>query len=112
MTIDIAHWLADIGLPQYIEIFQSQGFDGQGLASLDDAELRELGITAMGHRKTILREAAKIVVGDASAGQSSPNDLSADASQRAVGGLPDSNRRLGRFRPNRHPLETIPELRP
>ena len=86
MTIDIAHWLADIGLPQYIEIFQSQGFDGQGLASLDDAELRELGITAMGHRKTILREAAKIVVGDASAGQSSPNDLSADASQEPLVG--------------------------
>ena len=62
MSIDIASWLADLGLSQYNEIFQAQGFDGQGLASLEDAELRELGITAMGHRKTILREAAKLVV--------------------------------------------------
>ena len=58
MTIDIARWLADLGLPQYIEIFQAQGFDDPGLASLEDAELRELGIAAMGHRKIILREAA------------------------------------------------------
>ena len=62
MSFDLPEWLVDIGLPQYLELFLSQGFDGPGLASLTDADLRELGIAAMGHRKTILREAAKLAL--------------------------------------------------
>ena len=62
MSIDLPEWLIDIGLPQYVEIFLSQDFDGPGLASLTDADLRELGIAAMGHRKTILREAASLAL--------------------------------------------------
>ena len=81
MSIDIASWLADLGLSQYNEIFQAQGFDGQGLASLEDAELRELGITAMGHRKTILREAAKLVVDRETSAQFRQSEISTDARQ-------------------------------
>jgi hypothetical protein len=62
VSLDLPEWLVDIGLPQYVEIFLSQDFDGPGLASLTDADLRELGIAAMGHRKTILREAAKLAL--------------------------------------------------
>lgn len=59
-AVNIAQWLADIGLPQYAELFCDQGFDAQGLADLRDADLCELGISAMGHRKILLREAAKL----------------------------------------------------
>ena len=60
MAFDISRWLVDIGLEQYTAAFLKQGFDGPGLATLTDAELRELGVAAMGHRKTILREAAHL----------------------------------------------------
>ena len=62
MSFDLPEWLIEIGLPQYLELFLSQGFDGSGLASLTDADLRELGIAAMGHRKSILREAASLAL--------------------------------------------------
>jgi hypothetical protein len=62
VSFDLPKWLIEIGLPQYVELFLSQGFDGPGLASLNDADLRELGIAAMGHRKTILREAASLAL--------------------------------------------------
>ena len=61
MMFDVSRWLTDIGLQHYTAAFQAQGFDGPGLATLTDAELQELGVAAMGHRKTILREAALLV---------------------------------------------------
>jgi tetratricopeptide (TPR) repeat protein len=61
MSFDIQRWLADIGLPQYIDTFRDQGIDDLSLTELTDVDLRELGVSAMGHRKTILREAAKVV---------------------------------------------------
>ena len=61
MTFDVSRWLADIGLQQYTEAFLAHGFDGPGLAKLTDAKLLELGVAAMGHRKTIQREAAQLV---------------------------------------------------
>ena len=60
MTFDISRWLVDIGLEQYTAAFLKQDFDGPGLATLTDAELRELGVAAMGHRKTILREVSHL----------------------------------------------------
>jgi hypothetical protein len=60
VSLDIARWLASIGLPQYTQIFEAQGFDELGLAELTDADLEKLGISAMGHRKIILREASRL----------------------------------------------------
>lgn len=60
MTFDVARWLESIGLAQHEELFREQGFDAEGLADLTDEDLRELGINAMGHRKTLLREAQRL----------------------------------------------------
>jgi tetratricopeptide (TPR) repeat protein len=60
MNFDLTKWLANIGLPEYAEAFLTQGVDEPSLQELSDAELRELGVDKMGHRKTILREAAKL----------------------------------------------------
>ena len=86
MSFDLPEWLIDIGLPQYLELFLSQGFDGPGLASLTDADLRELGIAAMGHRKTILREAAKLALPQALV--SEPDQVSAVAPLLPVQSMP------------------------
>ena len=60
MSFEVSVWLADIGLPQYIDSFRGEGIDELSLRELTDADLRELGVHTMGHRKTILRETAKL----------------------------------------------------
>lgn len=52
--IDVGTWLAALGLPQYAQAFEEQQIDGDLLATLSDADLRELGVTPLGHRKRIL----------------------------------------------------------
>jgi WD40 repeat protein len=60
MRFDVARWLEGIGLAQYAPVFEKEGFDAEGLSTLTDAELQQLGIAAMGHRKTLLREAQRL----------------------------------------------------
>ena len=50
-------WFRDtLKLPQYLELFVSQGFDGlDTMSDLTDFHLRELGIDKMGHRMKILK---------------------------------------------------------
>lgn len=64
MNFDIKQWLASIRLAEYSDMFVEQGFDRQGLAEITDADLRELGLSSMGHRKIFLREAARLGGGD------------------------------------------------
>lgn len=59
MNFDVSVWLSHLGLRQYIDTFRDQGIDELSLRELSDVELRELGVSSMGHRKMILREAAK-----------------------------------------------------
>lgn len=62
MSFDVSRWLSDIGLPEYTKTFLEERIDHLSLRELTDADLRELGVTAMGHRKTILRAATKVVM--------------------------------------------------
>ena len=50
-------WFRDtLKLPQYLELFVSQGFDGlDTMSDLTDSHLREFGIDKMGHRMKILK---------------------------------------------------------
>lgn len=80
VTFDVSAWLANIGPPQYIDNFRDEGIDGLSMRELTDADLRELGVLTMGHRKTILRETAKLAgEGHASASPSpAPTGYSAN----------------------------------
>uniref|UniRef100_A0A8D0W3R3 Arf-GAP with Rho-GAP domain, ANK repeat and PH domain-containing protein 3 n=1 Tax=Sus scrofa TaxID=9823 RepID=A0A8D0W3R3_PIG len=54
--LDIAVWLAAVHLEQYADAFRRQGLATAGAArGLGHEELRQLGISATGHRKRILR---------------------------------------------------------
>ncbi len=55
---DLSSWLEALGLGQYAGIFAENEITHDVLATLDDGDLRELGITAMGHRKKILKAIA------------------------------------------------------
>lgn len=52
--LDITTILTDLQLPQYIDVFVGQEVDLKMFLSLEDYELKELGITIFGHRKRIL----------------------------------------------------------
>lgn len=54
--LDIAVWLATVHLEQYADTFRQHGLATAGAAQgLGHEELRQLGISATGHRKRILR---------------------------------------------------------
>ena len=46
--------LADLGFPQYIKAFHENDITEDLVADLTDADLREMGVQSIGHRKRIL----------------------------------------------------------
>ena len=60
----IAHWLTEIGLERYAAVFSENKVDFDVLRSLNESDLRELGI-ALGDRKRILQAVAKLKGQDA-----------------------------------------------
>jgi len=59
-VIDVARWLAEQGLGQYAEVFAANAVEGEVLCSLTEADLKELGISALGHRKKLLHSIAAL----------------------------------------------------
>ena len=58
MTTQISQWLQAQNLEQYADGFNENEITLEDLPDLTDADLKELGVAAMGHRKAILRAAA------------------------------------------------------
>src|SRR5262245_4565583 len=51
---DLRHWLENIGLGQYADLFSKKDTDREVLASLDEQDLEKLGVS-LGHRKKLLK---------------------------------------------------------
>ncbi|MEM1360989.1 MAG: adenylate/guanylate cyclase domain-containing protein [Pseudomonadota bacterium] len=69
----VSDWLTDIGLEQYHAVFDKHDIDAEVLVALRDADLVEMGITSLGHRKKLLLAAQNLpepVMSDASVGAS------------------------------------------
>ena len=58
--MDIAAWLQDLGLERYAQSFADNDIDERTLASLDNDDLKELGVGSVGHRKQLLRAIAEL----------------------------------------------------
>jgi len=54
MTADIDQWLAAIGLPQYAEAFRANHIDGALLGRLTADDLKDVGVSSLGHRIVML----------------------------------------------------------
>jgi class 3 adenylate cyclase len=61
--LDVAAWLRELDLGQYAVPFAGQHIDGALLASLTDADLKEIGVASLGHRKRLLRAIEEIAGG-------------------------------------------------
>jgi hypothetical protein len=63
MSIELAvrSFLASLGLASYADAFEANAIDAETLPHLTDADLKELGVAALGHRKKILAALAGLV---------------------------------------------------
>lgn len=57
-----ADFISDLGLDQYADTFVHEGITGEALIALQHAELKEMGITSVGHRLSILKAVYDIKV--------------------------------------------------
>ncbi|SAK78258.1 adenylate/guanylate cyclase [Caballeronia catudaia] len=60
MTMDIAQWLSELGLRQYAQAFADNDIDQAMLPELTEADLKELGVRSLGHRKRLLAAIAAL----------------------------------------------------
>ncbi len=60
MARDIGEWLEQLGLGEYTEAFAKNRIKFDNLADLSEDDLRELGVAAMGDRKTLSRAIAAL----------------------------------------------------
>eukprot|EP01091_Cochliopodium_minus_P010720 TRINITY_DN2905_c0_g1_i1.p1 TRINITY_DN2905_c0_g1~~TRINITY_DN2905_c0_g1_i1.p1 ORF type:complete len:191 (-),score=52.08 TRINITY_DN2905_c0_g1_i1:53-625(-) len=59
-VFDVLKWLDKIGMSEYNSIFIKEMVDGKVLFSLNKNDLKDLGITAIGHQKIILTNIEKM----------------------------------------------------
>jgi hypothetical protein len=58
--MDATDWLRSLGLQQYEALFRQNDIDAEMLPTLGADDLRELGITSLGHRKKLLSAIAAL----------------------------------------------------
>src|SRR5215467_9206087 len=52
--MDVAEWLRGLGLERYAPAFRANDIDEEVLRRLTGEDLRELGVTSIGHRRRLL----------------------------------------------------------
>jgi class 3 adenylate cyclase/predicted ATPase len=73
--VDIAAWLRDLGLEQYAQAFRENDVDARVLTDLTADDLRDIGVTSVGHRRLILAAIARLA--PEGAGRAEPGPSSA-----------------------------------
>src|ERR1700732_1531130 len=56
---DIADWLSSLGLSEYEERFAQNHTDGTVLRDLTEQDLKDLGVSSIGHRRKLMRAIAE-----------------------------------------------------
>ncbi len=60
--MDVGAWLAALGLERYAQAFADNDINAETLVALTSEDLKELGITSLGHRKKLLAAIASLSV--------------------------------------------------
>ena len=79
--MDVFSWLRDLGLERYEQAFRDNEVDARSLPHLTTEDLKELGVTAIGHRRVLLQEIAKMQGPDGAPAADSAQDSCEDAGQ-------------------------------
>ena len=72
MSDKVAEWLDGLGLSQYVPAFIENEIDHSLLTELADDDLKEIGVRALGHRKTLLRAIGELETVDEDAAAAAP----------------------------------------
>ena len=55
----VRHWLQSLGLGEYADVMSAHHIDDWAMERLDEADLREIGVMSVGHRKRLMAAIAK-----------------------------------------------------
>ena len=88
--MDVAAWLKNLGLGQYEAAFRDNAIDGDLLPSLTAEDLKDLGVTIVGHRRKLLDAIAAIGAASKSTPPPAPADPAATLHAPAVSSRPQS----------------------
>ena len=80
---NIAHWLSQLGLGQYADVFTENAIDEEVLQDLVESDLEKLGIK-LGHRKKLLKAISTLQAGSTISPVDSPGDSTASPSVGAI----------------------------
>jgi class 3 adenylate cyclase/predicted ATPase len=83
-ALDVAAWLADLGLDQYAAAFAENGVDQGVLPRLTAEDLKEIGVAAVGHRRKLLDAIEALQASGASAPATAPRARDAERRQLTV----------------------------
>jgi hypothetical protein len=62
--VDIEAWLTELGLERYAQAFRDNDIDARSLPHLTSDDLKELGVTAIGHRRLLIQAIAALTLSD------------------------------------------------
>ncbi len=79
MTIEIQHWLEDLGLGEYTTAFAENRIDADVLPTLTSDDLKDIGVRMVGDRRKLLNAIAELSNKD-----DEPADVGVDALRRQV----------------------------
>src|SRR3984885_11601933 len=65
VAMDVADWLRGLGLERYEATFRENDVDAELLPTLTADDLKDLGVTSLGHRRRLLQAIAKLQDDDA-----------------------------------------------
>src|ERR1700731_1995363 len=82
--MDIAAWLQGLGLERYVAAFRDNEIDERVLPSLTADDLKELGVTLVGHRRRLLDAIAALGAAVTAAPSDRPAPAEAERRQLTV----------------------------
>src|SRR5690242_15967834 len=81
ISMNVAEWLRGLGLEQYAPSFRANDIDGEVLRRLTGEDLRQLGVTSIGHRRRLLDAIAALGTAEVPPA-STPVPIAASAAER------------------------------
>src|SRR6266852_5516556 len=84
MTIEITDWLRRLGLEQYAPAFRDNAIDARVLPRLTAEDLKDLGVTLVGHRRRLLDAIAALGAEAPAATVTAPTQADAERRQLTV----------------------------
>jgi hypothetical protein len=84
-SVDVAAWLHGLGLQRYEQAFRENEIDLRVLPSLTAEDLKDLGVTMVGHRRRLLDAIAALATATSAASGDAPGPADAEPSPLFTG---------------------------